>query len=239
MTEETIIERKSTRKQQTSCVSLKRVGESLWVSFDPSQPRRLLEDELARLFGRMKHLVFQSRVILDPETAQSDENLIDSLGAFLKETFGVGFVSGPPQKRSVEEELRRRQAVAFSWRHQRSDVLMLTGRVRSGQKVSAKNHFVLMGDLNPGGEVVAGGDVLVMGSMLGTVAAGQPDKEDAIILALDFRPTQIKIGGYVARGIANSPGTVGEFAFVENNSITVANYLKVNPFGRLPWPEVR
>ena len=116
---------------------------------------------------------------------------------------------------------------------------MLAGRVRSGQKVTAKKHLLIMGDLNPGAEVVAGGDILIMGILRGTAAAGQPGNEEAIILALDFRPTQIQIGGYIASGTSKSPGTVTELAFVENNAIVVADYLKINPYGRLPWPEVR
>lgn len=229
----------STTSQGTSFVRLKGVGDSLWVTLDPTQPTDLLQEELVRLFGRLKHLALQARVILDPGTTHGHEDLIENLGTFLKENFGVGFVSGPPKKRSADEEQSRKRDVNLSWKHRRSDVLILAGRVRSGQEVTARQHLLIMGDLNPGGKVVAGGDVLILGSMLGTAAAGQPGNEDAIILALDFRPTQIQIGGYVAAGPPCSPRTVAEYAFVENNAIVVADYLKENPFGRLPWPEVR
>jgi septum site-determining protein MinC len=229
----------STTNQSTSYVRLKGVGDSLWVTLDPTLPTDLLQAELIRLFGRLKHLAFQARVVLDPGPTPGHENLIESLGTFLKENFGVGFVSGPPKKRSADEEQSRKRDVNLSWKHRRSDVLILAGRVRSGQKVTARNHLLIMGDLNPGGEVVAAGDIFILGSMRGTAAAGQPSNEDAIILALDFRPTQIQIGGYVAAGPPCSPRSVAEYAFVENNGIVVADYLKANPFGRLPWPEVR
>ncbi len=225
--------------QNTPSVKLKGVGDSLWVTLDPSQPSELLQEELTKLFGRLKHLASQAKVVLDPGTPQGHDGLIENLGGFLKETFGVGFVSGPPKKRSFEEEKSRKRDVDRSWKHHRSDVLMLAGRVRSGQKVSAKKHLLVMGDLNPGAEITAGGDILVMGSMRGIAAAGQPNNEDAIILALDFRPTQIQIGGYVAAGLTSSPGAIAEIAFVEDNAIIVADYLKTNPYGRLPWPEVR
>jgi len=228
-----------TTNPKTPSVKLKGVGNSLWVTLDPTQPIDLIQDELLKLFGRFKHLTTQARVILDPGVPEGHENLIEGLSNFLKESFGVGFVSGPPQKRSAEKEWRRKKDIVNSWKNRRSEVLMLAGRVRSGQKVTAKKHLLIMGDLNPGAEVVAGGDILIMGILRGTAAAGQPGNEEAIILALDFRPTQIQIGGYIASGTSKSPGTVTELAFVENNAIVVADYLKINPYGRLPWPEVR
>jgi septum site-determining protein MinC len=116
---------------------------------------------------------------------------------------------------------------------------MLTGRVRSGQKVTARRHLVILGDVNPGGEVVAGGDILVMGALGGTAAAGQPDRQASIILALDFRPTQIQIGPVVAAGLPASPRKFPEYAYMEGGNIVVEDYLEANPFGRMPWPEVR
>ena len=116
---------------------------------------------------------------------------------------------------------------------------MIAGRVRSGQKIETKKHLLVLGDLNPGAELIAGGDIIIMGSLKGKASAGQPDKEDTIIMALEFRPTQIQIGGFVAAGIPDTSGKKPEFAFIENNAIVVDDYIKNNPFSRLAWPEVR
>jgi septum site-determining protein MinC len=78
-----------------------------------------------------------------------------------------------------------------------------------------------------------------MGRLLGMAFAGQPENEDAIILALEFRPTQIQIGGYVAAGMNTSASNRVEYAHVEGGFVTVEEYLKSNPFNRLQWPEVR
>jgi septum site-determining protein MinC len=87
--------------------------------------------------------------------------------------------------------------------------------------------------------LMAGGDILVIGSLLGIAAAGQPDNFGAIILALDFRPIQVKIGGIVAAGLPASGQGVPEYAHIENGAIVVDDYLAANPFKRLPWPEIR
>ena len=163
---------------------------------------------------------------------------------FLKKEFGVNSVSraekkpGPKRSQGAESWIRKRD-MEHSWNNYQTDVLMLSGRVRSGQKVTAKRHLVIMGDVNPGAEVMPGGDILIIGSLLGTAIAGQPDNENSIILSLDFRPTQIQIGSYVAAGLPSSPGKLTEYAHVEDGNIIVDNYLETNPFGRLPWPQAR
>ena len=92
--------------------------------------------------------------------------------------------------------------------------------------------------LNPGAEAIAGGDIVVIGNLLGTALAGQPDNEKAVIIALDFRPTQVQIGGFVAAGIPSSPGIKPEIARIEDNCVVVEDYVKASPFKRLAWPEV-
>jgi septum site-determining protein MinC len=96
-----------------------------------------------------------------------------------------------------------------------------------------------LGNVNPGCELVAGGDIIVLGSLLGIAAAGQPDHLGAIVLALNFRPTQVKIGGIVAAGLPASSQGVPEYAYVEHGTIVVDDYLAANPFKRLPWPAIR
>ncbi len=220
-------------------VRLKGMGDGLYVTLDPTQPSDYLQTELAKLFRQMKHLAVNARVTLDIGGQEGWEELVRDLEAFLKKNFGVRSMSLSAGKGPMSEEKNRKQDMERSWYHYRSDVLMLTGRVRSGQKVSARKHLLILGDVNPGAEVVAGGDILVMGSLRGTAIAGQADNEDAIVLALDFQPTQVQIGGLVAAGLPPSVRKLAEFAHVENRTIVVEDYMEADPFGRLPWPKVR
>ena len=220
-------------------VRLKGVGDSLRVTLDPSQPLDLLQREVGKIFERLKHLAINARVIIDPGEEGDHEPLIENLGNYLKDTFSVGSVSGPPRKRSATEERIRTKDMVQSWEYHRSDALVLMGRVRSGQKVHAKKHLFIMGDVNPGAEIAAGGDIIVMGRLCGIVLAGQPSNEDAIVLALDFRPSLVQIGNLVAAGEHASKGESVEFAHIDNGQVVVEDYLKANPFGKLPWPTTR
>jgi septum site-determining protein MinC len=219
-------------------VKLKGVGDGFWITLDPSMPESLLKEDLVKLFERLRHLAINARVVIDIGGAKGYGDLVQNLGVFLKTRFDVGIVTTPPEKRSVPVERIRQRDLNRGWTRHRSEVLMLRGRVRSGQKIEAKNHVLITGDVNPGAQITAGGDILVMGRLLGHVHAGYPDNPAAIVLALDFRPSQVQIGEYVVSDLDAQKTDRVEFASVVNEGILVQDYLGVNPFGRLPWPEV-
>jgi septum site-determining protein MinC len=78
------------------------------------------------------------------------------------------------------------------------DVLFLKETLRSGRSLSHEGHIVIIGDVNPGAEVMAGGDVLVWGRLRGLVHAGAMGDETAVICALDLNPTQLRIANQIA-----------------------------------------
>jgi len=219
-------------------VKLKGVGDGFWITVDPKAPEKEIKEQLTLLFQRLRHLAINSRITLDIGGATGCEELVARLTMFLKETFSVGVVTLPPEKRSVPVERIRQRDLSRGWNHHRSDVLMLQGRVRSGQKIEARKHIVIMGNVNPGAEILAGGHVIVLGRLKGRVHAGRPEDETAIVIALEFRPTHVQIGGVSASGLDDGAHEHAEIAVVEKGRIVVSNYLETNLFDALPWPEV-
>ena len=220
-------------------IRLKGVGDSLWVTLDSTLPLETLKSELKKVFDQLKLSVENTRVVLDPGDNVVHDDLMESLGEVLKKQYGIATVSPPSQKTSPQTGKNRQKDMAGAWRYRRSEVLMMTGRVRSGQKVEASKHLILLGNVNPGAQVIAGGDILIMGSLRGTAKAGYPENENAIILALDFQPTQVHIGGYVAAGLPFADRAIAEYAHVLDGVIVVEDYLQSDPFGKMPWPEIR
>lgn len=218
---------------------MKGVGNSLWVTIAPNASLERIQKELARLFEPLRHLAGTTRVVLDTGTSGYNDRRRNQISTYLKNVFHLKEIAAPPANNSVEEKRYRMKSSSSIISHYRGDTLLLAGRVRSGQSVHAKKHLVIMGDVNPGCELTAGGDILVIGSLCGTAAAGQPNNRDAIILALDFRPIQVKIGTVVAAGLPAAGQGKPEFAHLEDGAIVVDDYLAANPFKRIPWPVVR
>jgi len=79
-----------------------------------------------------------------------------------------------------------------------SEGLLFHRTLRSGQALRHPGHVIVIGDVNPGAEVIAGGDVVVWGRVRGMVHAGAAGNDRAIVCALELRPTQLRIGSYIA-----------------------------------------
>jgi len=95
--------------------------------------------------------------------------------------------------------------------------------LRSGQVIQHPGHVVVIGDVNAGAEVIAGGDVIIWGRLSGTVHAGAMGNDRAIVCALDLTPTQLRIGKYIARPpeVTSRQTTIPEVAFVQEGTIIV------------------
>ncbi len=95
--------------------------------------------------------------------------------------------------------------------------------LRSGQAVRHSGHVVVIGDVNPGAEIVATGDVVVWGRLRGMVHAGAHGDESAIVCALQLVPTQLRIGDHIARppDDAGRSHVLPELARVQDGRIVV------------------
>ena len=78
------------------------------------------------------------------------------------------------------------------------NTLLLQETIRSGRSIYHEGHVVIIGDVNPGAEIVAGGNVMVWGRLRGLVHAGALGDKTAVICALHFAPTQLRIADQIA-----------------------------------------
>lgn len=78
------------------------------------------------------------------------------------------------------------------------DGLLVNRTLRSGFHISTPGHVTVIGDVNPGAEIVAGGNIVVWGRLRGMVHAGADGNEHAFVCALDLAPTQLRISGKIA-----------------------------------------
>lgn len=76
--------------------------------------------------------------------------------------------------------------------------LWIDRTLRSGVRVEYPGNIVIVGDVNPGAEVIAGGSVIVWGRLRGVVHAGTQGDRKATVCALDLSPTQLRIAGEIA-----------------------------------------
>ena len=79
--------------------------------------------------------------------------------------------------------------------------MLLHRTIRSGTRIEFAGHVVVLGDVNPGAEIISEGNILVWGRLRGMVHAGAKGNRSAVICALELFPTQLRIADEVSAAL--------------------------------------
>lgn len=71
--------------------------------------------------------------------------------------------------------------------------------IRSGQVLQFDGDVLLIGDVNPGGKIIAGGNIYILGALRGFAHAGCEGQMDKFIAASLMKPSQLMIGNVMNR----------------------------------------
>jgi len=107
------------------------------------------------------------------------------------------------------------------------ETYLINRTLRSGQKIKKAGNVVIIGDINPGAEVVAGGDIVVFGKIRGVVHAGAGGSDKASVTALKLDPTQLRISKKIARPPeenSKNKKLKPERAFIQEGNIMVEKF---------------
>lgn len=113
---------------------------------------------------------------------------------------------------------------------QEHEVATIARIIRSGQVVEVPGDLLLIGDVNPGGTVKAGGNIFVMGSLKGTAHAGCYGNGQAVIAASSMKPSQLRISDCINRAPDvpnNDEKHEMECAYIDGNQHIVVDRLQV------------
>ncbi len=99
------------------------------------------------------------------------------------------------------------------------------GTMRSGSQIKFKGNVVIMGDVNPGAEVIATGNILITGILKGTVHAGCKGNRNAIVTAQGIYPTQLRIADIITVPPSSEVEKIKNFetAYIKDNNICISN----------------
>jgi septum site-determining protein MinC len=77
------------------------------------------------------------------------------------------------------------------------ETMLFKGTCRSGTTIHNSGNLVVLGDVNPGAELTAAGDIIVFGRLTGLAHAGVEGNIRATILATSIDAAQVRIGPYI------------------------------------------
>lgn len=187
----------------------------------------------------------------DVETIDDEEIKIKEFDEEPKDGLSYEMIESEPEKEEkievvekTEDELRAEEKLeeliedenekvsdkeACEYEISKLPTLYLQKTLRSGQTMSFDGNIVLIGDVKPGSEIIAKGDITIWGILGGIAHAGARGNDYAKIRALKLNAIQLRISGFYARRpdsvnipyIQRTNEFTPEEARVENNEITV------------------
>jgi septum site-determining protein MinC len=219
-------------------VTIKGTSEGLVITLGDGPLPSVLEDMESRLASKASFFVGGRVALRVGDRALSAEQL-ESIGSKI-EAAGVtlwAVESEHPTTNTAAKEMgletqvhpSRQQASQMEQKIPREEIpgIVVRRTLRSGQAMRHAGHIILIGDVNPGAEVVAGGDVVVWGKLRGTVHAGAMGDDEALVCALEMAPSQIRIGSHVARSPERGRRPkFAEIASVQQDGIVVERWNK-------------
>ena len=219
--------------------------------FSSSPPQSETAGELTwqELWQQLKHRLNAGDRFWEPHTPvmlQADDRLLDSrqlqeldealqeaqlklqrVSTYRRQTAVAAATAGycveqPSRDESLQNQVANApQALA--------EPLYLNNTVRSGTEIRHPGSVVLVGDVNPGGAVIASGDILVWGRLRGIAHAGAAGNPQCLIMALQMDPTQIRIANAVARAPSDKLlEYYPEVAYVANRAIRISRAADFN-----------
>ncbi len=229
---------------QQAKVVFKGVGQGVYVILDPLAPfseiERELEEHLERsgkfFAGAGVTLVVGARKLRDDDLRRIRQVLSTYSLTIAEIRASLG--DSPPATSSPISSApmftppaatpmpRRRETMLEDGKLPRNNALLVKGPLRSGQRVYTEDNLLVFGDVNPGAELIAGGDIMVMGVLRGVAHAGVPDNIAAIIAALSLKPTQLRIGHFISRSpeFQEKHDSGPEIARVDTEQIVVDSF---------------
>jgi septum site-determining protein MinC len=110
------------------------------------------------------------------------------------------------------------------------EAIFLQQTLRSGNSIHFPGHVTVLGDVNPGAEIVAGGSIIVWGHLRGTVHAGAQGDETSVVCAMDLSPMQLRIASLAATSPPRKGKTQPEIASLREGHLVAEPWsLKEKP----------
>jgi len=160
-------------------------------------------EDIKRFILEKRQLLKGSRFILSVEnhriTEQELKELVNQFKSLEEITF-CGLKTNLKENRElciklgIPCDLSSMEIEKVKERSESEEIKFIKKTLRSGDKITSTGDLIVMGDVNPGAEVEAGGNVYVMGNLMGFVKAGIGKKE-CEVRALYFRAPIIEVCG--------------------------------------------
>jgi septum site-determining protein MinC len=211
-----------------SAVILKSNPYGLILNLDPELPfdelRQAVADKFrtsARFFKNATMAVtFRGRVLTKDQELQLVEEIVQNSK--------IHVICLVDEEKESEEYYK--QAVTHALEKRREeDGQFYRGTLRSGQVLETETSVVIIGDVNPGAQVISKGNIVILGCCMGNIYAGASGDSGCFAAALTMKPMQVRIADKMARSAIVKKTDTGEYPVDPQIIYIKDDHLQIKP----------
>jgi septum site-determining protein MinC len=221
-------------------VSIKGIKDGLLITLSSTEDWQLISRDLASKLDEKADFFAGARVTVDVGERPVPKYELTSLKALLERrgltlvvmqtssrtTFesaqALDLRTNVPEDPKKQQDAGGMEDLAIDPEEHGTVGVMIKRTLRSGRTVHSRGHVVVFGDVNPGAQIIAAGDIIIWGKLRGMVHAGAEGDTSAVICALDMSPNQLRIAGAIATSPSDKNRKIRpEVASVRENRIVV------------------
>lgn len=188
--------------------------------------------QLEQLLAERRSFFHGARLVVDIGERDLAANQVEEIMA-LMQRHGIQAEAMDANRRQTRTAIRAAGMVA--WSSQRLKIAaaehlevtepvgpsFIQRTIRSGQVVHHAGNITLIGDVNPGAQLLAGGSIVVFGRVRGMVHAGTGGDRTAQICAIELQSTQVRIAETVLQVQPNTTRSGPAVARVTGDQIEI------------------
>ena len=175
-----------------SCINISIKKNQVMIKIDENAEQRGIVSDLKKKILELKNLYKDDKtpILVTGKILKNKE--MDEIQSVIKKFINVQIDFDSPKVlglHGIKKTFYKEVATSETKFHK--------GSLRSGQKIEFEGSIVIIGDVNAGAEVVAGENIVILGTLRGLAHAGAKGNKDAIIEAADIEAVQIRIANIV------------------------------------------
>lgn len=211
-----------------NAVTLKSNPYGLILNLDPELPFEELCAAVAEKFrtsatffkNAKLALTFRGRVL----SHEQESRLIEAIVQNSK----IEIVCVVDEDKGTEEYYRK--VVAHTLEKQKeAQGQFYRGTLRSGQVLETETSVVIIGDVNPGAQIISKGNIVILGCCMGNIYAGASGDRSCFAAALTMKPMQVRIADKIARSAIAKKEDSGDYPIDPKIVYIKEDHLQIKP----------
>ena len=176
----------------SSAISISIKKNQVMIRVDENSEQKEIMSDLKKKILELKNLYKEDKtpILITGKILKNKE--MDEIQNFIKKFIDVQIDFDSPKVlglHSIKKTFYKEVATSETKFHK--------GSLRSGQRLEYEGSLVIIGDVNAGAEVVAGENIVILGTLRGLAHAGAKGNKDAVIEASEIEAVQIRIADKV------------------------------------------